>query len=114
MAKSVFPTTGTFTIRGAFTRTDLHPAKINYFALHTQSMEDVPSLTNCFAVVDWLDEHPLQSVAPLGNPFIMMCKDTYTDLRNFLTVVENIHSLTLAASYTFSDNNVLAITPLIL
>ena len=31
MAKSVFPTTGTFTftIRGAFTRTDLHPAKIN-------------------------------------------------------------------------------------
>ena len=47
-------------------------------------MEDVPSLTNCFAVVDWLDEHPLQSVAPqsvapLGNPFIMMCKDTFTE-----------------------------------
>ncbi len=37
----VIPTTGTFT------RTP-----INYFAL---SMEDVPS-TNCFAVVDWLDQ----------------------------------------------------------
>ncbi len=51
-----FPTTDTFIIRGAFTRTDLHPAKINYLALHTQSMEDVPSLTMF---------HPLQTVSLL-------------------------------------------------
>ena len=114
MAKSVFPLTNTCTLQGAFTRTDLHPAKINYFALHAQNVEGQASLMNCFAVVDWLEEHPLQSVAPLGNPFLLMCNDPFTNPRNFLIPVENIHSLTIPASYTFSDYSVLAITPLIL
>lgn len=69
-AQIVLPCIGTI-----FNNSNVRPAQIAYFVIHSVQISDANCITNAFAVVNWPMRHPLHTC--IGTPYQVWCNSLF-------------------------------------